>query len=483
MFVPVFCGDFALTGFLGLDIGTTTVTALLLDVDSGKVLSVATLPNDSEVTSAGDKTRGRSEWDANRMMERSAQAISKVAAGSEIEGIGVTGQMHGMLLVSTDGAPVSPFIGWQDRRGAEPLPDNDSSSVETMLEIARETTAACRPHIGYLGVTLFWMSRHGTLPKEAFKATFLPDFVVASLTGTTPVTDATNAAGSGLYDAANRSWQMDFVRGLGLDPNTLPTTVDSGSLAGKLDAQYASATGLPEGLPVYAACGDNQASFAGSVGDYAASLLVNVGTGGQVSANVSGSVTAGELEARPFMDGSDLMVGAGLVGGRSYAWLRDFFRQIGDAFFGQAAETDLYDMMNQLAARIPPGSNGLRCEPLFTGTRTEPDRRGLWSGVGTANFTPGHMARALLEGLASQFLELYRQMEALDAGNRTKLVGAGNGIRKNALLRSILQDTFEMRMAVPEHKEEAAFGAALLAAVGGGRFETLPEASAIIRYQ
>jgi len=276
---------------------------------------------------------------------------------------------------------------------------------------------------------------------------------------------------------------MDFVHGLGLDSNALPTIVDSGALAGKLDVRYASATGLPAGLPVYAACGDNQASFAGSVADYAASLLINVGTGGQVSANVPEAVPAGELEARPFMDGSDLMVGAGLVGGRSYAWLRDFFRQIGDAFFGQAGETELYDKMNQLASQVPPGSDGLHCEPLFTGTRTEPDRRGIWKGVGTANFTPGHVARALLEGLASQFLELYQQMEALDVGNRTKLVGAGNGIRKNALLRTILQDSFEMRMVIPKHKEEAAFGAALLAAVGGGRFETLPEASTIIRYQ
>jgi sugar (pentulose or hexulose) kinase len=472
-----------LTEFLGLDIGTTTVTALVLDVDSGKVLSVATLPNDSEVTSAADKARGRSEWDANRMMERSAEAISKVASGSKIEGIGVTGQMHGMLLVSSDGAPVSPFVGWQDRRGSEPLPHSDATSVETMLELARETGAACLPHVGYLGVSLFWMGKQGMLPKEAFKAAFLPDFIVAGLTGTTPVTDATNAAGSGLYDAENRSWHMDFVHGLGLDSNALPTIVDSGALAGKLDVRYASATGLPAGLPVYAACGDNQASFAGSVADYAASLLINVGTGGQVSANVPEAVPAGELEARPFMDGSDLMVGAGLVGGRSYAWLRDFFRQIGDAFFGQAGETELYDKMNQLASQVPPGSDGLHCEPLFTGTRTEPDRRGIWKGVGTANFTPGHVARALLEGLASQFLELYQQMEALDVGNRTKLVGAGNGIRKNALLRTILQDSFEMRMVIPKHKEEAAFGAALLAAVGGGRFETLPEASTIIRYQ
>ena len=183
------------------------------------------------------------------------------------------------------------------------------------------------------------------------------------------------------------------------------------------------------------------------------------------------------------MDGSDLLVGAGLVGGRSYAWLRDFFRHIGTSFFGQGEEADLYEMMNHLASQISPGSEGLRCEPLFTGTRKDPGRRGIWTGVGTSNFTPGHMSRALLEGLSQQFRDLYGQMESLGAGGRTKLVGAGNGIRKNSLLQSILEKDFEMKMTIPKHKEEAAFGAALLAAVGSGRFSSLSQAGSIIQYQ
>ena len=270
---------------------------------------------------------------------------------------------------------------------------------------------------------------------------------------------------------------------LGLDFDHLPRVVPSGSPAGTLSDQSALETGFPKGLPVYVACGDNQASFAGSVGDYANSLLVNVGTGGQVSAHVSETRSTGELEARPFMDGRDLLVGAGLVGGRSYAWLIDFFREVGTSIFGQEEKIDLYETMNRLASRVPPGSEGLRCEPLFTGTRIDPDRRGLWEGVGTSNFTPGHMSRALLEGLAQQFHDLYCQMEGLGAGNRSKLVGAGNGIRKNDLLKSVLEESFGMQMSIPVHKEEAAFGAALLAAVGSGEFGSLSDAGAVIRYQ
>jgi sugar (pentulose or hexulose) kinase len=212
-------------------------------------------------------------------------------------------------------------------------------------------------------------------------------------------------------------------------------------------------------------------------------VLINIGTGGQVSAYVDRAMPTEGLEARPHVDGKYLLVGAGLVGGRSYAWLREVFREVGRAFFGGRGDEDLYDEMTRLAAAVPPGCEGLRCEPLFTGTRREPDRRGVWSGVGATNFTPGHVARALLEGVAEQFRLMYGEMERLGAGGRTRLIGAGNGIRKNPLLREILADAFGMRMRTPAHREEAAFGAALLAAVGDGAFRDMQEAGRVIRYE
>jgi len=339
----------------------------------------------------------------------------------------------------------------------------------------------CRPHPGYLGTTLFWLVQQGNLSLGA-TATFLPDYAVAQLTGSAPVTDATNAAGSGLFDVLDRCWRVDLLDRLGLREEMLPEVVASGAMAGRVTADVAERTGLAIGTPVCVACGDNQASFFGSVGDFDQSVLVNVGTGGQVSAYVPDARPTDELEARPFMDGGFLLVGAGLEGGRSYAWLRDFFRGIGQAFFGAQGDEDLYEAMNRLAADVSSGSDGLVCEPLFTGTRREPDRRGIWSGVGTANFTPGHMARALLEGLVAQFAALYGEMDRMGAGGRAKLIGAGNGIRKNALLRAILEDRFALPMAVPRYTEEAAVGAALMGAVSDGAFADLKAAGDVIRY-
>lgn len=473
--------------YLGLDVGTTTVTALILDAGSGEVVAAPTVPNASEVTTPEDRRRGRSEWDAARMVALAQEAVREaVAVGGPVARVGVTGQMHGMLLVPASGGPMGPFVGWQDRRGMDPMPSGGGTVVARMQALAAETGISgrmCRPRAGYLGVTLAWMAIHGALPGAPFVASFLPDYVVAALTGTRPVTDATDAAGSGLYDSVNHRWASALIGAVGLSVTMLPEVRPSGSGAGGLTRGAAAATGLPEGTPVCVACGDNQASFAGSVGDYGDGLLINVGTGGQVSVHVEGFAPTDGLEARPFVDGKYLLVGGGLVGGRSYAWLRDVFRGVGRAFYGGRGDEDLYDAMTRLAEAAPPGCDGLRCEPLFTGTRREPDRRGVWSGVGASNFTPGHMARALLEGMSEQFRLMYGEMEGLGAGGRSRLIGAGNGVRKNPLLRRILEETFGMRMETPAHREEAAFGAALVAAVGDGAFQDVQEAGRrMIRY-
>ena len=473
--------------FLGLDVGTTTLTALVLDVDAGEVMAVRTVPNTCEVTSENDRARGRSEWDAAGMAGLAREvAAAAIAAGGVVDGIGVTGQMHGTVLLSGEGAPLGPFVGWQDQRGNETMEGGTDTYVGRMQTLAGEAGAlhrGCRPAAGYLGTMLFWMATNGLLPEEPFVASFMPDLIAASLTDTRPVTDATNAAGSGFFDTVDRAWRQDLIGALGLSPDVLPEVRTSCERAGRLSGGAARATGLPEGTPVAVACGDNQASFAGSVANYEETLLINVGTGGQVSARVPRPTPTEELEARPHMDGGYLLVGAGLVGGRSYAWLRDLFREVGEAFFGGSGDEDLYETMNRLAAAVPAGADGLRCEPLLTGTRKEPDRRGLWEGVGTSNFTPGHMARALMEGLVAQFRRLYGEMNVLGAGGRTRLVGAGNGIRKNALLREILSDSFKMPMAVPAHAEEAAYGAALAAAVSEGAITSLEEGGALIRYE
>jgi len=131
---------------------------------------------------------------------------------------------------------------------------------------------------------------------------------------------------------------------------------------------------------------------------------------------------------------------------------------------------------------VSPGADGLRCSPLFTGTRTDPTLRGSFTGITPENLTPGHLTRALLEGMAEGFYAFYEQMRPL-LGSRTQLIGSGNGLRRNPLLAQILAERFGMPLHIPALEEEAAVGAALLAAVGTGEYADLEKATRMLGYR
>src|SRR5262249_9923003 len=159
-------------------------------------------------------------------------------------------------------------------------------------------------------------------------ACFLMDYFTALLTGKSPVTDATCAASGGVLDVGRGDWDTPSLEALGLPRSLFPDVRPSGEVLGAVTTELGEATGLPAGLPVCVGLGDNQASFVGSVAEPGESVLVNVGTGGQVAAYCPGFVHDSLLETRPFPRGGALLVWAGLVGGRSYAVLEGFYRQV-----------------------------------------------------------------------------------------------------------------------------------------------------------
>jgi sugar (pentulose or hexulose) kinase len=332
---------------------------------------------------------------------------------------------------------------------------------------------------GYLGTTLYWMDCRGQLP-SAGTACFIPDLFASTLTGRLPVTDPTLAASSGLFDVHARQWDRPCMETLGLPDHLFPEVRESTQPLGPLTRTGAELTGLPVGLPVSVALGDNQAAFLGSVADRQDSVLLNVGTGAQVAAFTSKSVHAPPLETRPFPGSGNLLVQASLCGGRAYAVLERFFAQVGQWFFTVDPAQPLYAVMNQLAESIPPGSERLRCQPLFTGTRAQPEVRATWSGACPENFTPAHMVRALLEGMARQFHNDYRLIESAAGRSYPQVVGSGNALRDNPVLVRIVEDQFARPIRFPRHQEEAAVGAALIAAVGAKVCADLDQAGRLV---
>ena len=474
--------------FMGVDVGTTNIAVLVVDIRSGMVKAVSIAANKSEVTDEKGKILGRSEWDAEKATELTLQAMAKTASkinSQKIRAIGVTGQMHGTVLVSHDKGPLTPFIGWQDLRCNEIMPGTSISYIDCMFELAGRDgfkREGCRPSTGYMGSTLFWLKKNDALPEEPATACFLPDYVVMRMTDHEPVTDPTNAGSSGIFDIISRSWDHDLIQRLGLQNISFPEVRRSGEIIGGLTAEASRKTGLPQGTPVSVACGDNQASFLGSVADRRSCVLVNIGTGGQVSMWIPKYIESENAETRCYLDESYLLVGADTCGGASYALLHRFFLDVGRAFFGAKGNENLYDEMTRQAAKVSSGAEGLRCEPFFSGSRLNPNRRAVWLGMNESNFTPGHMARALLEGVASHFKSIYDGMLKSGVSPRTCLVGSGNGIRKNELLAKIFSAAFNMPIKIPLNREEAAFGAALLAAIGCGELD-FEEASHLIKYK
>ena len=479
----------AFSVYMGVDVGTAKIAVLLFDMHSGTVRATCSIPNSSETTNAQGRARGWSEWDAEQTVELAFQAIADATSHrprEQFRGIGVTGQMHGMLLVGRDQCPLSPLIGWQDQRCNEKMPRENLTYIQRMIELAGEhgfLLEGCYPATGYMGSTLFWLKESQALPSEPATACFLPDYCVMKMTGCGPISDPSNAGSSGIYDIKSRQWDYELIERLGLKPDLLPEVKRSAKIAGELTSEAAKKTGLKEGTPVCVACGDNQASFLGSVADRRGMMLINIGTGGQLSLWVPDHMVAKGVDTRCYLGESYLLVAASLGGGNTYALLNRFFNEVGRVFFGAKGDTELYDEMTRLASKVHRGADGLRCEPLFTGTRRDPESRAVWRGMSESNFTPSHMSRALLEGIAEQFKTSYREMLQGGVSPRARLVGSGNAVRKNPLLAEVLSYIFDLPIRIPKNVEEASFGAALLAAEGCGEFGDLEEAARMVTYK
>lgn len=280
-----------------------------------------------------------------------------------------------------------------------------------------------------------------------------------------------------------RSWDADAIAALGLPPKLFPEIREANQPVGPLCDALAERTGLPAGTAVITPIGDHQASFLGSVRDFHHDVLVNVGTGAQVAVYTDGEQFAPPAELRPLPVRNNLLSNVGLAGGWSYQALENFFRRICRDVFQVDSERPVYETLNRLAATVPPGCDGLVCDPLFSRSRADPSRRGTFTGVTPQNLTPGHFARAVLEGMARSLAEGYRSITATEKRPRRRTVAAGNALRENAVLREHVREAFGLPLFFTRHREEAAFGAALMAAVGVGLFPSLEDAARLIEYE
>lgn len=421
---------------IGIDLGTTSICGVVIDTQTGQVVRSRT-----ENSNAFIKTEN--SWEKIQDPEK----IINIATGilddfitEDTVVIGVTGQMHGIVYTDRQGIAISPLYTWQDGRGN--LPYNNTTYAEHM-----------NSHSGYGNVTHFYNCQNGLVPAEAKGFCTIHDYLVMHICGLhSALIHVSDAASFGCFDLEKGEYSCSCD----------VTVINDYHIAGNY-----------KGIPVSVAIGDNQASVFSSLANDD-DILLNVGTGSQISVVSDRAVWGDGIETRPYFEGKYLIVGAALCGGRAYAVLKDFYKKI-ISYVTDADDKAIYDIMDKM---LSESDETLKVDTRFSGTRGNEGIRGSITGISTENFTPAALTDGLLCGMVEELFGMYCDMDC----KRNGLVGSGNGIRKNPYLIKVAENRFGASLKIPAHTEEAAYGAALFALISSGYFTSSKEAKKLINY-
>lgn len=316
--------------------------------------------------------------------------------------------------------------------------------------------------VGYGIAIHYYNFKNSLVPLGANKISTIHDYVAYTLAGLqSPVMHSSDCASLGLYDYINHCWNSAELVKIGINCHTMPDITRKNMVIGAY-----------KGIPISVAIGDNQASFLGSVKDKN-SLLINIGTGSQIS--IIGNMSENQLEIRPLNNGDNLLVGCSLCGGSASAILKGMAESI-FKLCNITPPPNLYELLNAAGTQ---SDFSLHCETTFRGTRKDSNLRGKIENITADNFNISNLVFAFLQGIASELYNFYM----LSGKKAVNIVGSGNAIRKNPLLINILENTFKLKLNIPVESEEAAFGACLFALVLSNYYPDIDSASQIIKYK
>ena len=431
---------------VGIDIGTTTISAAVIDLENKTQVEVFSIPHSSYV-----KNSVFFEQSVSVIIDKAVKTLELIYKSyPNIASIGITGQMHGIVYLNNNGEAVSNLINWQDKRGDLPM-KNEMTACQSIKKITGESIAT-----GYGIATHYYNLLNGLVPQDAVGFCSIMDYLAMHLCQIKrPVTHTSIAASFGLFDVKKACFMHDKLLELGIDASFLPKVVASNEIIGKWND-----------IPICVAIGDNQASFLGSVENNRESALVNIGTGSQISAVGEIGTLGDGIEYRPFINGEYLICGSALCGGSAYALVEKFFRSY--AVFLGMGDNSQYASINELAEKAyRNGEQPLLVNTSFCGTRTDPTCRGSIENIDLQNFKPSALVLGVINGMCEELYKLYQ----IGHIRKSHIVASGGAVRKNDVLRKVLEDKFVMSVSVNSVKEEAATGAALFSAYACGMVE------------
>jgi xylulokinase len=449
--------------FVGVDVSTTASKALAID-EQGEVIAVKSYGHElSTPRPLWSEQDPLNWWDATSSALR--DLVQEVSA-ENIAAIGLTGQMHGLTTLDKDGQPLRPAILWNDQRSGpqcEAITEKVGGHRLWQLIGTRMLAGFTAPKIMWLRDNepeIYAQIAHVLLPK---------DYIRYRLSGAY-VADVADGSGLALLDVANRTWSDEVLAALDMPRAWLPELCESAEICAYVNEEGAAATGLKVGTPIVGGAGDQPAGGVGSGIVSSGQVSMSIGTSGVAYAINDQYVPEPEGRLHTFcgpIPGTWFSMGVMLSAAGGMRWMHDEF-----------VPNLSYDEINTMVAAVPRGSLGLLFAPYLTGERNphpDPYARAAFVGF-TLRHGLAHMARAVMEGVAFGMRD---QLELLRAQgvHPTEAVISG-GAAKSPVWRQLTTDIMDMPMYMVNTTEGAAFGAAILAAVGEGTWSDVPSACA-----
>lgn len=463
---------------IGIDVGTSATKTVLFK-ENGEIVSSASKEYPLLQPQNGWAEQNPEDW-KNAVLETLASVVREARAGDidpeEIRGIGLSGQMHGLVMLDEKGEVIRPSIIWCDQR--------TGSEVEEMLEkMPKERwieITANPPLTGWTAAKILWVKNHEPEKYAKCRHILLPkDYIRYVLTGVF-ATEVSDASGMQLLDVPNRCWSDEVLRTLEIDPNLLGRVYESCEATGTLLPEIAEQTGLCEKTVVAGGAGDNAAAAVGTGIVRDGTAFTTIGTSGVVFAHTS------KLKIDPngrvhtcccAVPGAWHIMGVTQAAGLSLKWFKDNFCQ---DYVEQAekAGRDVYDLVNRDVAQIAPGSDHLIYLPYLMGERTphlDPDCRGVFFGL-SAIHTKRHLLRAVMEGVAYSLCDCKEILGEMGVEVHQMMACGGGG--KSPIWRQMLADLYDCPVKTVEQSEGPALGVAILAGVSCGVYSDVESACA-----
>lgn len=455
--------------FLGIDVGTGGTRALILDED-GQIAGSATEEHEPFASPEIGWAEQQPEdwWRACGIAVQKALKNANIA-GDRIACVGFSGQMHGAVMLDAADAVVRPALIWCDVRTEKQCRDlTKKIGAERLIQLT------CNPALPNFTLTKFlWVRENEPGNWKRVCSVMLPkDYVRFCMTGERAI-DVADASGTLLLDVAKRTWSREMLEAAEMDSSMLPALYESQEVCGKVSEVGACATGLKAGTPVVAGAGDQAAGATG----------MGIVVPGAVSATIGTSGVVFAATDRPALDSKGRLhtfchsvpqrwhvMGVTQAAGLSLRWFRDQFGA------GPDDGHDPYERLTAEAAQVPAGSEGLLWAPYLMGERTphlDPNARGALIGL-TASHTRGHVVRAILEGIAFSLKDTFTLFKEM--GVPVTRIRLGGGGARSALWRQIQADIYGQEVEIVATEEGAAYGAAILAGVGAGKWTSVDAA-------